>query len=166
MRETFPWLVVLLLLLPLTACEPPQDVEKEIAALVEMDSRFAEAFQSEDLEAIMATYWNSPDLVIYWPVTMEVRGYDNVREHIQQFFEENEMRSFEFVDPQHKVSQNVAVGWGKWKIAYQPPEAPEIESEGRYTVMYVKQEGEWVMAVDHASMPIPPLPTEGMEAVE
>ncbi len=114
----------------------------------------------------MATYWNSPDLVIYWPVAMEVRGYDNVREHIQQFFEESEMRSFEFVDPQHKVSQNVAVGWGKWKFAYQPAEAPEIESEGRYTVMYVKQEGEWLMAVDHASMPIPPLPTEGMEAVE
>lgn len=160
------WIVTSVLLLPLAACQPPQDIEKEIEALKELDSQFVNAFEAENLESLMALYWNSPDLVLYWPRTMEVRGYEATQLYIEQFFESNEVRSLELLDSQHKVSGDLAVGWGKYKIAFRPTEGPEIEAEGRYTLMMVKEDGEWLIAVDHASAPLPPLPAEGMEAAK
>lgn len=166
-----------LLLLPVAGCIPPQDVEKEVAALKQQDSLWNAAFVAGDVDALMALYWNSADLVSYPPDTMEVRGYDALHQSFTQMFRKLDVLGVETLDVQFKVSGDLAVGWGRWSMTFQPTgpaygeaygEAPyggptEMKSEGRFSAFYLKQNGKWLIAADHASMPLPPSPPPAME---
>ncbi|MFQ5798103.1 MAG: YybH family protein [Bacteroidota bacterium] len=154
MRKVIHLFVLSLVVLLVVACQPPQDVEREIAALKEGETGYVEAFQNEDVDAIMETYWNSPDLIRYTVATMEVRGYDTVQQRYAQFFEGGDVKSFEILDSQYKVSGDLAVGWSRWKLTYQPTDGPEWQREGRWTGMFTKQGGKWYITVDHASAPL------------
>lgn len=166
--KPFPsWFVVGLLVLSLAACAPPeQDVEKEIAALKAMESEVTAAFLSENVDSLMATYWNSPDLVMYSPDTMEVKGFDAVRASYARFFKMGDVKSFEIIDSKYKVSGDIAVGWSKWKLTYQLTGLPEMQWEGRFTGLFMKQAGKWYSAVDHSSMPLPPPPAATSTAMK
>src|SRR6476646_6094445 len=61
----------------------PAHMESEARAL---DGRFAESFAKGDLDGVMATYWNSPDLVFYPPDVMELHGPAAVRQNYAEAF--------------------------------------------------------------------------------
>lgn len=150
--------VIGLPLLFLASCQPRQDIEKEMAALQEHSNQFVQAFKSENADSVMALYWNSPDLVFYPPDTMEANGYDAVHQVFTRFFETMEVKSFELKDEQRKVSGDLAFTWGKYSMTVVPTGGSEMQLEGRYTAMFMKHEGKWMIAVDHASAPLPPPP--------
>jgi len=151
------------LALALASCVPPvQDVEKEIAALKQVDSVWEASFVKGDIDGIMSTYWNSPELVSYPPNTMEVNGYEAVRMSYEKMYGMMAVKSAQSVNASYKVSGDVAFGWGTWKMTFQPTGGQDMGTEGRYTNMYVKKDGKWYYAVDHASVPMPP-PAPPME---
>ncbi len=166
MRKVIHLFVLSLVVLLVVACQPPQDVEREIAALKEVDERFAEAFNNEDVDAIMERYWKSPDLVAYHPFDMEIRGFDALRELWVGLFSDGEVNSFEMLNLQYRVSGDVAFSWGRWKLNYQPTDQPEMEWEGRVTAMYVEEGEKWYVAVEHASVPLPLSAPAGTKAAK
>jgi len=150
-------------LLLLISCQPPQDVEKEKAALHEQTTKFVEAFNGKNVDALMALYWNSPDLVFYPPDTMKVTGYDGVRQLFTDFFAKNDVKNFAIKNEQYKVSGDMAFSWGEYSFTIQPTGGSEMQANGRYISLSMKHEGNWLIAVDHASMPMPPPPPPAME---
>jgi len=49
-----------------------------------LDQRFTEAYNNGDVDAIMATYWNSPDLVSYPPGALELKGFEAIRQSMMK----------------------------------------------------------------------------------
>jgi ketosteroid isomerase-like protein len=146
-------IIAMLLITPLaSAGDSP---EAMIAAAKEVDRRFTQAFSKGDLAGIMANYWNSPSLVFYPPDTMEIHGYDAVKQAYKGMCDNIKELKLELVDPQYMVAGDMVIGWGKWKMALPGPDGKPAEMHGRYTEVLAKKAGKWVYIIDHPSMPLP-----------
>jgi len=157
-RTSTGWLpslaIVILGTALLAGCGPdPSVMIKEARKL---DERFTQAFTSEDLDAIMATYWNDPGLVSMPLGQMLLKGPDQVREDFKAFFEGTNVKSFAFRTQEYRVHGDVVIGWGTFKVVTDPSLGPEVTIKGRYTEVIGERDGEWVYLVDHASLPMTP----------
>lgn len=157
-RTSTGWLpsfaIVILGTALLAGCGPdPSEMVKESRELAE---RFSQAFNSEDLDAIMATYWNDPSLVSMPPGQMILKGPDSVREDFKNFFDGTKVKSFTFKSQEFRAHGDVVISWGTFKLVTAPSLGPEVSIEGRYTDVTGERDGEWVYLLDHASLPINP----------
>ena len=67
----------------LFGCAPkPPNADEMIAAAKDLDKRFIEAYNKGDVDAVMSTYWNSPDLVSYPIDAMQAKGWEAAKEGI------------------------------------------------------------------------------------
>ena len=57
-----------------------------VAAANALDDRFQDAFNRADVDALMATYWNSPNLVSFGPDGMGTRGWEACKAAAQAMF--------------------------------------------------------------------------------
>lgn len=132
------------------------DIKKALEA---RDRDFVKAVNAKDVASLMASYWNSPSLVAFFPDS-EYHGYDAVRKSWDNLF--NTMVEIRLdVSDSHitVVSDNTAVDWGHYSFDFKPKGATEtVKSHGRYLLVWEKKDGRWVVTADHASLPIPPPP--------
>ena len=135
--------------------EPP---EQMIAAAKELDKAFLEAYNKGDIDGVMATYWNSPELVSYPPGAMEFRGWENVKAKLTEEFAMPQRGTLALAEPVYKVIGDVVIGYGKWRYTIPIPNGEPITIDGRYTGVTMKKDGKWVVVHDHASAPMPPPP--------
>ncbi len=143
-------------------CAPQGDREAEmLAAAKDLDQRFIAALSSGDVDAVMATYWNSPDLVSYPIGVLETRGWDATKEDIAQAFDNMPETAFELTETNYMVAGDVVIGWGKWVAKVPLPGGQELTVIGRYTDVKAIRDGKWVYILDHASAPLPPAPDLG-----
>jgi ketosteroid isomerase-like protein len=138
-------------------CGRPKDPAAVKAALEEMDKNFVKAFNEEDVEGIMASYWNSPNLVIMYPEA-DYMGYDAVKESWRKLFDAVDVKKFEVVKHNIEVGDHMAYDWGMWNYTFQPKGGPEMTISGRYLQVWAEKDGKWVAVADHASVPLPPSP--------
>lgn len=134
------------------------DSEKMIAAAKALDQKFMEAFNKGDVDALMSTYWNSPDLVVYPPGAMEWRGWQAAKESFKEFLANMKGAKLQLTEPNYKVAGDVVMSWGKWRITMPTPDGKTMDMMGRYTDVKTKKDGKWVYIIDHASAPLPPPP--------
>ncbi len=137
-----------------------EDPEKMITAAKDLDKRFIEAYNDRDVDAIMDTYWNSPDLVSYTPGQLELKGWQNVKDVFTEEFANMPTFSLQITESNYQVAGNVVIGWGKWKMTISPPGVEPMVIDGRYTDIKEERNGKWVYTFDHASAPMPPPPAE------
>ena len=157
MHHMLFWITPLLLLF--AACEKQEDLCAIKNSINEMDTKFAESVMRKDVDGIASLYWNSPELMVYYPDTLVLRGYDAVRNYWQTFFAMNDVRNFGFMDHHVDATPQMAVDWGEWTFTVQPRGATsDITFSGRYLQTWEKKDGKWVIVVDHASSPLPPPP--------
>ena len=164
MRRAIPVVVGALVLATASACTPsvpipppgPTDAEK-VAAAEALDQRFFEAFNKGDVDALMATYWNSPKLVSYGPDGMGTTGWDAARAGAVEMFKAMPGARLEAVSKHNDVHGDMVIGWGTWKMTIETPGGPQV-IEGRYTDAKMMHDGKWVYVMDHASVPLPPSP--------
>ncbi|MBX2990709.1 MAG: nuclear transport factor 2 family protein [Bacteroidetes bacterium] len=139
-------------------CAPAGDApEKMVTEADALDKAWLEAYNSKNVDAIMALYWNSPDLVSYPPGEMEVRGWDKMKEGMMKEFSQATDGKLEFVETSNRAMGTVVIGSGKWRFTM--PSA-QVDVTGRYTDVKAKKEGKWVYLMDHASVPMPPPPDQ------
>lgn len=138
----------------LAGCGP--DPSEMIKHARKLDDRFRQAFKSEDVDAIMAAYWNDPGLVVMPPGAMVINGPEGVREDFKNFFDGTRVKNFAFKKQEYRVYGDVVVGWGTFKIVTDPSLGPEVTIEGRYSQVAGERDGQWVYLIDHASLPIDP----------
>jgi uncharacterized protein (TIGR02246 family) len=135
--------------------------EQMIAAAKALDAEFFRAFSAGDAEAVLATYWHSPDVVSYPPDAMEVRGWDAIRAEYLKAFGPTSGASpmkLESVEAHYLVAGEFVLTWGRWKLTMPGPDGNPVTMEGRYSDVKAKRDGKWVYIQDHASVPMAPAP--------
>jgi uncharacterized protein (TIGR02246 family) len=152
--------VVFVSTLSFPACGPsPETMIEEAKAL---DARFEEAFNNEDVEAMVACYWDDPEVVSMPPAQMIVKGIEGVREDFQTFLEGTNVKKFKLRKPQYRVLGDAVLGWGKFRLTTVPSLGPEVTIDGRYVEIVEKKDGKWVYVMDHASVPMSPETAEAL----
>jgi ketosteroid isomerase-like protein len=147
--------------LALPGCGPsPKQMIRESKRL---DKRFVEAFKKEDLEGVMATYWNDPKVVMLPAGAMDAKGYDAIKDAYKAFFDGTNIKDFKLKDQSYEVHGDVVIGWGLFSLTTLPSIGPEVRIEGRYTEVIAKRKGAWVYILDHASVPLAPNATAQMD---
>lgn len=145
-------------------CAPRgESPEQMIAAAKALDQQFATAYNNGDVDGVMATYWNSPDLVSFPPGTMEARGWQAVKDDLAQFLASAPGLKLELLEANYKVVGEVVLGYGKWRATIPAGGDNPVVLNGRYSDVHAKRNGKWVYIMDHASVPLPPAeksPTE------
>ena len=147
-----------------SACAPappaapagPTAAEK-VAAAEALDQRFREAFNKGDVDGLMATYWNSPNLVSFGPDGMGTKGWDANKAALPEMFKSLGGAQLEFISVNNDVHGDVVLGWGTWRMTIPTPAGPQV-LEGRFSDVKAMRDGKWVYVMDHASVPLPPPP--------
>jgi ketosteroid isomerase-like protein len=136
----------------------PTDAEK-LAAAEALDQRFLEAFNKGDVDALMATYWNSPKLVSFGPDGMGTTGWEAAKAASAEMIKMMPGTKLEFLTHNNDVHGDAVIGWGTWKMTLTTPGGPQV-MEGRFSDVKMMRDGKWVYVMDHASVPLPPPPPE------
>jgi len=143
------------------SCAPKgEDPEKMVQAADELDKKFIEAYNDRDADALMETYWNSPDLVSFPPGIMETRGWEATKNAIEEEFANAPEFVLELTEINNVVVGEAVLGYGKWRFTISIPDADPMILEGRFSDVKAKRDGKWVYILDHASAPLPPPPGE------
>jgi ketosteroid isomerase-like protein len=133
-------------------CNP----DRMIGEAQALDQRFAQAFSQGDVEGVMATYWNSPNLLLYPPGAMELHGTQAVRDGYVDTFKNMPGARLQLLDPHYEAAGNRVIGWGTWRMTI-PSSGATLAQElnGRYTEVIAEKGGKWVYVLDHPSVPMP-----------
>jgi ketosteroid isomerase-like protein len=129
--------------------------EQMIEAAKSLDQRIVAAINKGDVDAVMATYWNSPELVFYAPDALELRGWQAVKNALAESFARTPGAKLELLESNYQVAGDVVIGSGKWRMTI-PSQTGVTELLGRYTDVKTQKDGKWVYTLDHSSVPLPP----------
>jgi ketosteroid isomerase-like protein len=135
----------------------PEAEAEMIKAAERLDVDFVAAFNKPAADAIMALYWNSPDLVFFPPDTMEVRGWEAMKAAFAQM---GKGATLETHSRKNRVAGDAVLGSGRWTLTMPGPDGKPMTLEGRYTDVKEKKDGKWVYTSDHASAPLAPPPAK------
>lgn len=142
-------------------CAPTgESPEQMIAAAKELDKAFLEAYNKGDVDGVMATYWNSPEMVSYPPGAMELRGWENMKAKMTEEFKSMQGGNLTLLEPHYQAFGDAVLGYGTWRFTAPMPNGESMTMDGRYTGVAMKKDGKWVFVHDHASAPMPPPPAE------
>ena len=112
----------------------------------EIHSRYATAFNSGNIEAIMVLY--DPDATLVPEPGRVVNGRDAIRQALLQFLA---LKGTMQVQSMFMVrGPGVALTRGQWKLSGTGPDGKPIEMTGQSVeVLRQQPNGEWLIAVDH-----------------
>lgn len=157
MKKILKSSMLLALLGLIISCAPQGENEEQMLKDAKaLDQKFVEAYNNSDVDGVMETYWNSPDLVSYPPGDMEENGWDDVKKGIKQFFNSVKDINLILTDMNYKAAGDVVISWGTWTMTMPDGNGGRMEMKGRYTDVKAKRDGKWVYIMDHASVPLPP----------
>lgn len=143
----------------LSGCaQPGSNPEQLVASAKTVDQQFVDAFNKGDVDAVMATYWKSPDLVIYPPDAMEARGWDAGKAAFAKMLANMHGAKLELTESNYRAAGDMVIGFGKWRMTMPGANGASIEMLGRYTDVIAQRDGKWVYIIDHPSVPLPPPP--------
>ena len=155
MRHPLPLILVCGVAGLLDACSPTVETPEEmIAEAKALDQRFVEAYNRGDADAVMETYWNSPDLVSYAVDTLQLKGWQALKDQTVRTFTSMKGASLEILDPNYKPVSDMVMSWGTWRLTIPSKEGAPVEVVGRYSDVKTQRGGKWVYIFDHASMPL------------
>ncbi len=153
-------LITVLLGFALSCAPQGESPEKMIAAAKALNQQFIAAYNSGDVDGVMATYWNSPDLVSFPPDAMEAHGWSEVKAGIAGFLNSAPGLKLELLESNYQAVGDVVLGWGTWRITIPTGADQPLVLNGRYSDVHAKRNGKWVYILDHASVPLPPPPAK------
>ncbi|MCU0622147.1 MAG: nuclear transport factor 2 family protein [Gemmatimonadales bacterium] len=156
MRHALPLAALAATLLVAAGCAPKGPAPAEMVAAAEaLDKAYVDAFNRDDADALMATYWNSPDLVSIGLDGSVARGWDTVSAEWHASMDGFPQSRLELLEPQNVAVGDVVMGWGSWRITAPSDSGPPEVLEGPYTDIKALRDGRWVRVMDHASVPLP-----------
>ena len=156
LRASFAWMIAILIAaaVPAAGCGPSD--EEMIRAAKQLDADFVKAVNKEDLDAVMATYWNNPQVMMFPTGSLIAKGLEAIRAGYKSFFEGTNVKEFKLSKQEYRVLGDAVLGYGLFSLTTVPSLGPEVKIEGRYTEIVAKRDGRWVYVVDHPSVPLSP----------
>ena len=125
--------------------------EADLAEAKELDRRFVEAMSNKDLDAAMACFWNSPDLVVVLFGNV-LLGADAVRSGIAQMFAQNESVKLTVNEATYLPAGDGVITVGTATYNLQPASGPRQQIVERWSDLKRKIDGRWVYVLDHATV--------------
>ena len=125
--------------------------EAELAEAKELDQKFTEAMGRKDLDAVMACFWNSPDLVLVSDGEVQ-RGADAVRSHLERRFARVGSVKLEVNEVTYLQSGDGVIGVGTATFDLQPASGPRQLMVERWSDLRRKIDGRWVYVLDHTTI--------------
>ena len=130
----------------------PLLTQADLAEAKDLDRRLGEAFGRKDLDAVMACFWNDPDLVVVLNGDVH-RGPDAVRAAIKEmFFDQYESIRGEVNEVTHLPSGDGVIVVGTATFEFQPASGPRQLMVERWSDLRRKIDGRWVMVLDHTTI--------------
>lgn len=126
-----------------------------IAGADALDRRFVDAFNQDDADALMATYWNNPNLVSIGLDGSAPRGWDTTSAAWHASMDGNPESVLEYFESNNVPLGEVVIGWGQWKITTASDAGTPGVLQGNYSNVKGFRDGKWVILLDHASIPQP-----------
>lgn len=160
MRIFFSVIMVLGLVVSLGSVMVAQDTTADEEAIAQLDDRYREAWSNRDAKAIAALYTEDASGVGAMGETVsgrmaieeeEAKGFAELPEGAQLEFEQLSLR---FIRP------TIAIGDGAWTMSGLPEAEGGPPTEGLYTVVLAKKDGEWLYAAGLSRVPMVPPSTE------
>ena len=113
---------------------------------------FVKAYNEADSKAIAALF--APEAQIITEEGETIEGREAISDRFQQIFDQApEVEMEVFLDSMRLIGKDLAVEVGSIKEYPAPGETPEY---GRYTVLHVKRDGKWLMAMARDTAGEPP----------
>jgi ketosteroid isomerase-like protein len=144
------------------ACAPatPEAARKQtpaemIAAAAALDSQYVAAFNRDDADALMATYWKSPRLVSIGLDGSQPQGWEGVSAAWHASMDGNPKATLEVIESHNVPLGEAVIGWGRWRLTTASDSGPPEVLEGPYSDVKAFVEGRWVRVLDHASVAQP-----------
>jgi uncharacterized protein (TIGR02246 family) len=129
----------------------PQSLsDAELAEAKKLDRRFCDALARKDLEAAMACFWDSPDLLVVLYGQIQ-HGPAEVRAGIRKLFKQNESIKLEVNDITYVRSGDGVIGVGTATFHMQSTSGRRQLMVERWSDLRRKIDGRWVYVLDHAS---------------
>jgi uncharacterized protein (TIGR02246 family) len=123
----------------------------ELAEAKGLDTKLTEALGRKDLDAVMACFWNSPDLVVVIDGAVQ-RGPDEVRNGFRQLFDGNDSVNLEVNEITYLPSGDGVIGVGTATFDLQPAGGPRHLMVERWSDLRRKIDGRWVYVLDHTTV--------------
>ena len=123
-----------------------------------LNQAFLDAFNRGDTDAVASMYWNSPEVVMFPPDTMECKGFEEIHDGFIKMFSTMKGAQLKFLETHDMPAGDVVVSWGLWQLTTTGPDGKPLVIDGRFTDVEGERDGKWVYLVDHASVPLPPMP--------
>lgn len=148
-------LSALTVLLVLAACAPKgPSPEAMVAAADSLDQQFLAGYNAQDANAVMATYWHSPELVSIALMGTPLSGWDANLAAYQASLPTMTGAELSFTDSHNTVVGDVVLGWGSWASSIPMADGTTLVLQGRYSDVKALRDGKWVYIMDHASVPM------------
>jgi ketosteroid isomerase-like protein len=123
----------------------------ELAEARKLDDKLCEGIGRKDLDAVMACFWNSPDLVAV--IAGEVqKGFDAVRNGMRELFDRNELVRLEVNDVTYLRSGDAIIGVGTATFDLTPVDGSRQLMVERWSDLRRKIDGRLVYVLDHTTM--------------
>jgi ketosteroid isomerase-like protein len=135
------------------AAESKGDDQAQIKAL---EDDFASAVKAKDIDKIMASYVNSPDLVVFDVIPpRQYTGWDAYKNDWTGFLGGcKDNPSMEVSDLSVEVGGRLAYGHSIQHLACTDTKGNKLDLTTRVTDGYRKVKGKWVIAYEHVSVPV------------
>ena len=151
MRIFLSVITVVALVVSLGSVIVAQDVSTDEEAIRKMDAVWSEAWNNRDAETIIAMYAEDADGIDAMGRTVD--GRTAILEHMTEQFEmlpegvtaQSEQTHLRFLRP------NIAIADGTWAMSGM---AEGMPAQGLYTVVYMKQDGEWKVVAGRSRIPV------------
>jgi len=151
MRRFLPILAVaVVLLLAMNAWA--DDVEDLKAAF----ERGVKSLSTGDLEGFLATVHDRGLSFYSCGPTSGLEGKAACQRDWQKFFAKGANATFTPENFQFRVIGNTGIAWGDYKVSMKPKTGPERTLSGKYTLIYTKVDGKWLIVFQENS----PNPTD------
>ena len=137
----------------LPATMPVSDNEAEIRAL---EQKFVAAFNDGNIDAIMKNYVPGKELVIFDVVPRkEYRGADTYRKNWEDFFSHFRNKpEISITDLEITVDGNIGFSHSFQRVTGIDKQGHPVDRTVRVTDGYRKIGGQWLITLEHVSMPV------------
>jgi uncharacterized protein (TIGR02246 family) len=123
----------------------------ELEEAKQLDRRLCDAMCRKDLDAVMACFWNSPDLVAVIDGAVR-KGPQAVRAGVKQMFDENQSVTLSVNDVTYLESGDGIIAVGTATFDFTPTNGQRHLMVERWSDLRRKIDGQWVYVLDHTTI--------------
>jgi len=160
MRHKYPSLSLLVIMLAVpflvscTTAPPPDTTAEDIKAIKAANERWVDAINQGDAAAVAALYTEEAKLLP--PNRQMIVGREGIQAHYQGIFDAGG-RDLQLTVIELSVNGDMAHEVGKYTLTIQPEEGEAISDNGKYLVIWKRENGSWKVdvAIFNSSLPLP-----------